>query len=128
MIGLSWYVVDFIPSFRYPTGRGWRRTPSPTVSSECRCSDQRLCFSLTAISGMTPKSSMLLLSPPTMHGSFTRRPRRLAAACISDELPLGLLTVLAGATASSIVPVPTETMAHPHGVLRLLRPIYTQPH
>ena len=65
------------------------------------------------------------LSTNSAPSSFTCRPRRLAAACISPEHSLGLLTVLAGATAGSVVPVPTATTAHPHGVLRVLRPIPT---
>jgi len=48
---------------------------SLAVFSECTCSEQELCFSITAISRMTPKSSTLLLSPPC--------PRRLAVAWIS---------------------------------------------
>jgi hypothetical protein len=71
----------------------------------------------TAISVMTLKWSTLLLSesPQTVHGSYTRRPQKLAAACISTEHPLRPLTVL---TAGSIV---TAT-AHLYRFLRFLRP------
>jgi len=100
--------VDFIPRFDTLENEDGDEPHSLPVFSECE--------SLTAISWLTPKSSILL----HQYSSYIRR---LAAAWISTKLPLSSRPCCPMLNSNSPV-----TTAHPHGILRRLRLFSTRPH